>query len=230
MDTVNSMLLLVILLTSWTTIRCTLASAFEENSWKLWMMATSQNYSTRSFWTLQGHSTWKELCTPSRYFHLTTSYVLKHAGLVDLGQKSKFSLDSIDFFVDRFKSYLKITEGDLHLLETEFTLYQSLQTQNLSKKALEEATIRVCVVDDTETVAYRNDVLWHYIEHEFMIFMISGSQRSKFYYLSRIARLLLTLPYSNADAERVFSRVNKNKTKFRDSLSLDRMLMPCCRP
>ena len=80
---------------------------------------------------------------------------------------------------------------------------------------------RDAVVDDNETVAYRSDVLRHYIEHEFMV---SGSQRSKFHYLSRIARLLLTLPHSNADEERVFSRVNKNKTKFRDSLSLDRTL------
>ena len=32
---------------------------------------------------------------------------------------------------------------------------------------------------------------------------------------------MLTLPHSNAQKERVFSKVTKNKTKFRPSLELD---------
>lgn len=175
---------------------------------------------------------YKELLSAARAFHIEGAMyaikvlpfddlILKHAGVVDIVQKSKFSLDSIDFIVERFAPFLNIPDRDLPLLETEFALYQTLKIEDLSKTALDEATTRVCVVDDNETVAYRSDVLWHYIEHEFMV---SGSQRSKFHYLSRIARLLLTLPHSNADEERVFSRVNKNKTKFRDSLSLDRTL------
>ena len=39
--------------------------------------------------------------------------------------------------------------------------------------------------------------------------------------LSTIAKLVLVLPYSNADAERVFSVVGLNKTKTRNSLALD---------
>ena len=36
-----------------------------------------------------------------------------------------------------------------------------------------------------------------------------------------MAQLVLTLPHSNAEEERVFSLINKNKTKFRPNLSLD---------
>ncbi|CAJ1061395.1 Hypothetical predicted protein [Xyrichtys novacula] len=39
--------------------------------------------------------------------------------------------------------------------------------------------------------------------------------------LSKIAALVLVLPHSNADAERVFSMVGLNKTKTRNSLALD---------
>lgn len=39
--------------------------------------------------------------------------------------------------------------------------------------------------------------------------------------LAAVAKLVLVLPHSNADAERVFSVVGLNKTKTRNSLALD---------
>ena len=47
----------------------------------------------------------------------------------------------------------------------------------------------------------------------------SGDGRDRFGRLSRIAKLILVIPHSNASEERVFSVVKKNKTPFR--LSLD---------
>ncbi|KAJ4919361.1 hypothetical protein JOQ06_013881 [Pogonophryne albipinna] len=44
---------------------------------------------------------------------------------------------------------------------------------------------------------------------------------SQFGRLTKIAQLVLVLPHSNADAERVFSMVGLNKTKTRNSLALD---------
>lgn len=44
---------------------------------------------------------------------------------------------------------------------------------------------------------------------------------SRFPRLSAIAKLVLILPHSNADAERVFSMVGLNKTKTRNALALD---------
>jgi hypothetical protein len=63
--------------------------------------------------------------------------------------------------------------------------------------------------------------MWHYIQQELLV---AGTARSKFHNLVRLAQLILTLPHSNADEERVFSRIGKNKTKFRASLSPDRTL------
>lgn len=47
---------------------------------------------------------------------------------------------------------------------------------------------------------------------------------SQFERLSKIVALVLVLPHSNADAERVFSMKGLNKTKMRNSLALDRTL------
>ncbi|KAJ8381382.1 hypothetical protein SKAU_G00021600 [Synaphobranchus kaupii] len=44
---------------------------------------------------------------------------------------------------------------------------------------------------------------------------------SQFQRLASIAKLVLVLPHSNADAERVFSVVGLNKTKTTNSLALD---------
>lgn len=44
---------------------------------------------------------------------------------------------------------------------------------------------------------------------------------NEFHRLSAVAKLVLVLPHSNADAERVFSVVGLNKTKARKSLALD---------
>lgn len=46
----------------------------------------------------------------------------------------------------------------------------------------------------------------------------------KFQRLSEVALLVLTLPHSNAEEERVFSMVTKNKTKVRPNLKVDGIL------
>ena len=43
----------------------------------------------------------------------------------------------------------------------------------------------------------------------------------RFSRLTRVAKLVLILPHSNASEERIFSMVTKNKTTFRPNLKLD---------
>lgn len=63
----------------------------------------------------------------------------------------------------------------------------------------------------------RMDVIWGFLSS-----LRTGDGCSyKFPHLSRIAKLVLTLPHSNAGEERVFSLVRLNKTPYQSSLSLD---------
>jgi len=48
---------------------------------------------------------------------------------------------------------------------------------------------------------------------------IARTTRRKYHHIARLAQLIMSLPHSNTDEERVFSRINKTITKFRGSLS-----------
>ena len=61
------------------------------------------------------------------------------------------------------------------------------------------------------------DVLWAYLGS---LKDVVTSQPT-FSLLANVAKLVLTLPHSNADEERVFSLIRQNKTDFRSALSLN---------
>ena len=61
----------------------------------------------------------------------------------------------------------------------------------------------------------RADILWHELQK---VEDVNGKE--KFGLMAKVAKLVLILPHSNADEERVFSIVRKNKTACRANLSL----------
>lgn len=65
----------------------------------------------------------------------------------------------------------------------------------------------------------RADIIWSNIQS-----MTLPDGQKRFPRLSKIALLVLTIPHSNADEERVFSMIRKNKTSFRPSLDLEETL------
>ena len=72
---------------------------------------------------------------------------------------------------------------------------------------------KATVVEDEDRTCYRMDVVWHH-----MSTMRAVDSTYRFARLSKVARLVLIIPHSNAQEERVFSMVRKNKTAFRPSL------------
>ena len=96
-------------------------------------------------------------------------------------------------------------------LEEEFLEYQLLEQSQIPESVWESA-----LVVDGDLQYHRIDELWAYIST-----MKCGDGMLKFSKLSQVAKLALVLPHSNADEERVFSMVTKNKTSFRPNLKLD---------
>ena len=90
-----------------------------------------------------------------------------------------------------------------------------LQCQLLNDKDIPESTWDSAKIEDDST-HFRMDILW-----SFLLKMKDPSGTAMFERLAKVAILVLTLPHSNAEEERVFSMVTKNKTKFRPSLKLD---------
>ena len=64
---------------------------------------------------------------------------------------------------------------------------------------------------------YRTDVLWHCISHIKLV----ETSLNRLKCLPLIASIVLVIPHSNADQERLFSIVRKNKADSRSSLKLD---------
>ena len=64
-----------------------------------------------------------------------------------------------------------------------------------------------------------HDRMWHYLS---TLKDCLGCPR--FPRLTKVAKLILVIPHSNAEEERVFSLVRKNKTCFRPNLDLDESL------
>ena len=97
-------------------------------------------------------------------------------------------------------------------------LLQSITLDVFDSYVKQEACIRVD--DEGEGVTYRNDVhRYHLYEMK-----ISGTSKSKFKNLFKVARVVLSIVHSNAEEELLFSPVNKNLTPQRVWISLDESL------
>lgn len=119
-----------------------------------------------------------------------------------------------------FQSNLNYYANKLQMLETAFALHhhQSIQVKEIPSQAWAEATIRVASEDRAQLSIHCWNVLWHYIQQEFLV---GGMAFSKFHNLVRLAKLTLILLHSNDKEESVFFWTGKNKTKFCANLSLE---------
>ena len=107
-------------------------------------------------------------------------------------------------------------------LGEEFIQYQLLSKDNIPKEVWDAACVRSSEEDEESDEAerfHRMDVVWHHLAN-----LKGGDGRLTFPRLSKVAKLVLTLPHSNAGEERVFSIIRKNKTSFHPNLSLDTTL------
>ena len=103
----------------------------------------------------------------------------------------------------------------MNKLEEEFLQYQTMCDSDIPMKIWEEALVKEDKDDDNNS-KYRMDVIWGYLNS---VKNIDG--KLTFERLAKVSLLVLTIPHSNAEEERLFSLVTKNKTKFRPNLKLD---------
>ena len=88
-------------------------------------------------------------------------------------------------------------------------MYQLIEDNEIPQGIWDTATVK----EDDGKCYYRMDILWHFLS---TLKMPDGSHC--FGKLTKVAKLVLVIPHSNAEEERVFSMVRRNKTAFRPSL------------
>ena len=121
--------------------------------------------------------------------------ILINAEILDVTKRATTALHQWLFFAQRFPQSLSANEKES--LEQEFCRFQ-----------VEEFS-------DDIIQAERVDQAWHFISK----IISPATGLPKYPTMSKIARLIVVMYHSNADCERIFSLVNKNKTEFRSLLS-----------
>ena len=122
--------------------------------------------------------------------------VVRHAEVLRFDQRHNTDFDSLLFFVEKYPPLKAKLEGQIDTMFDQFTDYQGLDDT---------------LADDFERV----DQMWrHHLGN------LQGCDGLRFNLLFEVVKYILLLPYSNAEEERIFSIVAKNKTKFKASLSV----------
>jgi len=145
--------------------------------------------------------------------------LLKHAQFVDMKPRLDSSFTELAYFIERFPELFPYSNPkDQELLCTQLTEFQTMQDALIPAYVWDEAKVHEKQDSSDEVIEYhRMDILWSYLEN--VKDTITG--QPCFSLLTNVAKLVLTLPHSNADEEQVFSLIRQNKTDFRSSLSLD---------
>lgn len=122
--------------------------------------------------------------------------MLYHARVADPNQRANVSFNSFKYFINQFPCLLP-ESTTVNQLQSEFLMYQ---IDCLTPSILSEERI---------------DVVWHLISQ--LRNAVTG--QLKFGNIASVIKGILTIYHSNADCERMFSMVRKNKTEFRSSMS-----------
>ena len=122
--------------------------------------------------------------------------VLIHAKVANIEKRSEAKFGSLKYFTDKFPVLLELSGESIDTLETQFLKYQ---IDTFSENILKSDRI---------------DAGWHLIG----CLKDEATGRSKYGFLVSVMMGILCIFHSNAECERIFSCVNKNKNEFRSNL------------
>ena len=120
--------------------------------------------------------------------------VLKHAKFLNFEKREDCTFDSIEYFCDNFYNVLDV---EMDKLQEEFTMYQLLERSTIPDTIWQQALVGE---DGDDKNYFRIDMIWAYL----MSMKNSGGSLA-FELLSKVAKVVLVIPHSNAGEERVFS-------------------------
>ena len=114
-------------------------------------------------------------------------------------------------WIPRYQDILHFDPAEFDSLYDEFVAYQLLQDSDIPEKVINQATV-VSEYSEGNTVnRLRMDIIWGHLSED-----KASSGMKRFPKLSSVALLVLTLPHSNADEERVFSLIEKRRQNLGD--------------
>lgn len=132
--------------------------------------------------------------------------VVNNATVLDVSHRAKASFGNIYELLERFPGIVE--EHEVPTLGNEFLDYKLLDDSELPSTSF--------VMADGTIVSRRIDEVW------FDLFWMKDPVKgaNTFLVLAKFMTAILIIPHSNADCERLFSMVRKNKTESRSSIAL----------
>ena len=97
------------------------------------------------------------------------------------------------WFIDYYSSHFNFLLEQLSEIEEQYIQLLTFSIDGFSKEAFTEGAVRIGG-DDEDDVTYRINTLWWYLYQ----IKIPGTSRSKFHQLFKVAKLVLSVIYSNA--------------------------------
>lgn len=144
--------------------------------------------------------------------------VILNSQWIDYFNKSEAKFSQVRFFVENFPC-VSLTANEMDTLREEFDDYKTLKDEQVDiESCLVSIEYKDSFGNHVKKTDYKMDRIWGNISQ----LKLAGSHR--FSLLSKVASITLVIPHSNADEERIFSSVRKDKTSFRASMELDRTL------
>ena len=137
--------------------------------------------------------------------------------MIDIVNRHEKNWNNVKYFREKFSRVSFMEEVDRDELFEELIDNQPLTDHNIGPITCKDAEVVVVDSNKQRSVHFRVDVLSYYLSQ----IKIAGTSLSRFKLLPRIASIVLVIPHSNADQERLFSIVHKNKRYSGSSLKLD---------
>ncbi|KAK3698610.1 hypothetical protein QZH41_014592, partial [Actinostola sp. cb2023] len=132
--------------------------------------------------------------------------LLQNAEFVHFEDRENMLFSMPQYFIQRYPSLLPFASAvEMEELSEEVNDFAMLDEKDIPSVVMEAAG-----KGDSKLSA---DVIWSHLNS-----MTRPDGQKRFPKLAKIALLVLTIPHSNAEEERVFSMIKKNKTSFRASL------------
>ncbi len=139
--------------------------------------------------------------------------LLGNAKFTNFEKRAECTFESVEFFCVRYSHLLHLSPRQMDRLQEEFTDYQLLDKHEIPETVWNEALVFEEETEDTRKEHHRMDTIWAYLSG-----MKSLDSSLRFKLLSKLARLVLVIPHSNAGEERVFSLIKQNKSPGRSNL------------
>ena len=108
------------------------------------------------------------------------------------------------------------TVPELEKLNEEYLDYQALTHDSIPQTVWDSALCYEADDYNGRTSFYRMDIIWGYLSE----LEIPGMNTKRFCMLAKVAKVVLTIPHSNAGEERVFSMIRKIRRDDRGRMNL----------